>query len=650
MRQLLLFIIIFSGTLFPQLKELEVKPTTQRGAIPVNRDNPDKAAIFFYTQFDNLQFWSNYGIIEIKGDPAGGKYIVIIEPVRQTLEVRAPGYKTEMIRLNDLQPRDVLYYEVLPKKEEYSGVSEIAITVQATPVDAPVYLDGILFPNNVSTKVPVGTHRLRVEKVGYVTHSEEIFISPERTFFSVNLNAIDPVPLTITSNPSGAEITIDGITRGTTPKSIFLFPGTYDLKLSLSSYLTVSETISISKDEQKNKFNYLLNKNSGSLRLLVIPTSATVKINREVVDASQTLELSPGLYQIEVESPNHYGIKTTLEIQRGDTKVEKISLVQKVGKLQFAITPPEADCILVEKGVEKYSWTGIKILNNIGVGEYELIAKAKGFKTYKKKLMISENQTNSLEIQMIPGNDVPNDMVFVEGGTFTMGCTSEQLDCESDEKPVRKITVASFYIGKYEVTQSWWESVMGGNPSEFKGPNLPVEDVSWYEILEFCNRISEKEGLTKAYKINGKTISCDFGASGYRLPTEAEWEFAARGGKRSTSKQYSGSDDISKVAWYWNNSGKETHEVGLLDPNELGIYDMSGNVWEFCWDWYSSESYKYLISENPSGSDSGKQKVLRGGGGWDYDLNSCRVANRNKIEPEGRDNFYGFRVVRKVVN
>ncbi|MBQ3247459.1 MAG: SUMF1/EgtB/PvdO family nonheme iron enzyme, partial [Alistipes sp.] len=165
------------------------------------------------------------------------------------------------------------------------------------------------------------------------------------------------------------------------------------------------------------------------------------------------------------------------------------------------------------------------------------------------------------------------EMVFVKGGTFTMGATAEQgSDADSDEKPAHSVTVSNFYIGKYEVTQAQWEAVMGKNPSRFKGDNLPVERVSWNDIQKFIEKLNAKTGKR------------------YRLPTEAEWEYAARGGNQSKGYKYSGSNDIGSVAWYTDNSSSPTHPVGQKQPNELGLYDMSGNVYEWCSDWHGSYS------------------------------------------------------------
>jgi len=217
-------------------------------------------------------------------------------------------------------------------------------------------------------------------------------------------------------------------------------------------------------------------------------------------------------------------------------------------------------------------------------------------------------------------------VVWVAGGTFTMGCTGEQgSDCYDDEKPSHSVTVGSFNIGKYEVTQAQWKSVMDSNPSTFKGcDNCPVENVSWNDVQEFIKKLNS---------LTGKK---------YRLPKEAEWEFAARGGASTgsaTANKYSGSDNVGSVAWYDGNSGSKTHPVGQKSPNELGIYDMSGNVWEWCSDWYKGYPGSSGVSDY-----TGSGRVDRGGG-WFSGARYCRVSNRGYDDPGYRYYGLGFRMV-----
>jgi formylglycine-generating enzyme required for sulfatase activity len=217
------------------------------------------------------------------------------------------------------------------------------------------------------------------------------------------------------------------------------------------------------------------------------------------------------------------------------------------------------------------------------------------------------------------------EMVFVEGGTFKMGNNQGV----SDEKPTHSVTLIPFYIGKYEITQKQWREVMGSNPPElnFKGcDNCPVERVSWNDIQDFLQKLNAK--------IIGKK---------YRLPTEAEWEYAARGGNKSKGYKYSGSNTIENVAWYDKNADSKTNTVGTKQANELGIYDMSGNVTEWCSDWYGF--YSSSLVTNPKGASLGDYRVFRGGSGRDVS-SYCQVSYRGFSIPSYRYNYVGFRVVR----
>lgn len=251
----------------------------------------------------------------------------------------------------------------------------------------------------------------------------------------------------------------------------------------------------------------------------------------------------------------------------------------------------------------------------------------------------------------------PEGLVYVEGGKFKNSKSNFIKYPQAME---------DFYIGKYEVTQKEWKEIMGNNPSKFKGDDLPVESVSWYDCIEYCNKRSEKEGLKPFYKIDKEnkdpdnksdiddkkwSVAIDVKANGYRLPSESEWEYAADGGQKSKNYTYSGSDKADEVGYYWENAGdkplsgdwnwpaieknnNKTSEVGTKKANELGLYDMSGNVREWCWDWYQDDQ-----------NESGIGRVWRGGG-IIGDVSCCESIYRGKYEPTGKGFDQGFRVCR----
>ncbi len=272
-------------------------------------------------------------------------------------------------------------------------------------------------------------------------------------------------------------------------------------------------------------------------------------------------------------------------------------------------------------------------------------------KDRKKRLSIEDvvsfvqnSDKNDLKLQSVKERAIApireKGMILVEGGTFIMGSN----DGKDREKPIHEVTLSSFWISKYQVTQKEWQMVMGSNPSSFKGGHRPVENVSWYDAIDYCNKRSIKERLIPCYSGSGDNITCNWNANGYRLPTEAEWEHAARGGNKSKGYEYAGSNTLHDVAWYRGNSKGNTHPVGEKSPNELGIYDMSGNVWEWCWDWYDSLYYSKSPKTDPRGANSGSHKALRGGSRSSHRDDYCRVAFRNNSTPTSRNSLIGFRV------
>ena len=276
--------------------------------------------------------------------------------------------------------------------------------------------------------------------------------------------------------------------------------------------------------------------------------------------------------------------------------------------------------------------SGIRTLKT---GEHSIRLTAQGYEDYQSTISVSGNsRTFSFTMRKKPEpvqtnktftvSGVSFTMVYVQGGTFTMGATSEQGgDAFANEKPSHSVTLSSYYMGETEVTQELWQAVMGSSPSPFKGGNLPVKEVSWEDCQTFVDRLNSLTGQQ------------------FHLPTEAQWEYAARGGTKSRGYKYSGSNDIGYVAWYDDNSSSKTHPVKTKQPNELGLYDMSGNVDEWCQDWFGS--YSSGSQTNPTGASSGSYRVYRGGC-WASPARDSRVPIRYGSTPSLRNSILGLRL------
>ncbi|MDR3172070.1 MAG: formylglycine-generating enzyme family protein [Treponema sp.] len=266
------------------------------------------------------------------------------------------------------------------------------------------------------------------------------------------------------------------------------------------------------------------------------------------------------------------------------------------------------------------------------------------------RTVVSRTVQTKLTRNAVVKRPIPDDFVWIQGGTFMMGSPTPEASRDSDEVQ-HQVTVSGFFMGKYEVTQKEYQAVMGTNPSDFKGDTLPVENVSWYDAVKYCNARSQQEGLTPAYTINGETVTWNRSASGYRLMTEAEWEYACRAG--TTTPFSTGSNITTNQANYhgkypYNGNARGTYRrtttpVGSFAANSWGLYDMHGNVWEWCWDLYGN--YSSDAQTNPVGASLGMYRVGRGGS-WDAYSQHLRSAYRGRSGPSRRYGNVGFRLAR----
>ena len=392
---------------------------------------------------------------------------------------------------------------------------------------------------------------------------------------------------------------------------VYMPQGSRQLKLLTQNYLPVMVTFAdygVEKLVSNRTYVLVMTKPMNSvgqqkqtLTIRYSPSSATVLVDNKMVRG------------------NNGVAKTTLPVGQHSFVVACDGYESEEGMVKLKASAPSNLQIMLSK-------EAVAEVSNVN----DAVQSIPSTSPSQSTTIISDNSSSTFvtsgarEISIPVKKGISIEMVKVEAGIFMMGATSEMKNPYSDEKPVHQVILSNdYYMGKYEVTQALWQTVMGSNPSYFKGDNLPIEQVSWNDCQEFIS------------KLNGIT------GRKFRLPTEAEWEYAARGGKQSNGYQYSGSSNISDVAWYEDNSGSTTHPVGTKQANELGIFDMSGNVYEWCQDWYGS--YVGSPQTNPTGANSGSYRVFRGGS-WRYELDFCRLSCRYSHTPSTRGSSLGFRL------
>ena len=348
------------------------------------------------------------------------------------------------------------------------------------------------------------------------------------------------------------------------------------------------------------------------------------------------IKVSPGSHRFRVEKEGYEAYEKQVRVEAGRTYSMQVHLDEKKpkkGRLYVDTDPKDAKVNI--PGVGGF-YQGMELEPD----RYRVEVSASGYETKELSVTIEAGEDKSLDIRLErlitstpkTGSDWKGpatgmEFVWVPEGCYEMGCGSWDGNCESDEKPVHEVCVGGFWIGKYEVTIGQWKKVMGNNPSYFKkGDKFPIEDVSWNDVKDFIKRLNQKNGGNK-----------------FRLPTEAEWEYAARSGGKP--EKYAGGNNVEAVAWHWENSGDTTHPVGTKESNGLGIYDMSGNVWEWCEDIYSKDAYSKHQRNNPIYTVGGSFRVVRGGGWTGY----VRSASRYSVGPVFRFHFIGFRLVRTPI-
>ena len=416
--------------------------------------------------------------------------------------------------------------------------------------------------------------------------------------------------------------------------------GTYTYKVTAMNYHSSEGRFTLDSQSDIHEEKVVLRRN-GSQVTFSVASDADIYVNGIKRGTRRwTGILKAGNYTVECRQANHRPSLQTISVEEDHDQTIQLTAPEPITGVLSVTSRPLVANIRIDG---KDYGTTPRNITDILIGHHTIVVSKDGYAPKTEEFDIKENETQrvnvTLEKSAVESTPINNtsagDKTFtvggvsftmkaVTGGTFTMGATSEQgSDAFAKEKPAHRVTLGDYYIGETEVTQALWQAVMGSNPSYFKGSNLPVENVSWDDCQEFIRKLNSMTGQK------------------FRLPTEAEWEYAARGGNKSKGYKYSGSNNIESVSWYTNNSSSSTHDVKTKQPNELGIYDMSGNVLEWCNDWY--DRYSSGSQTNPTGPSSGSNRVCRDGG-WSNNARSCRVSGRFSIAPDDRYFNLGLRL------
>jgi formylglycine-generating enzyme required for sulfatase activity len=609
--------------------------------------------------------------------------------------------RTILLNYNQLPSLGAAYLEMMTAKYLTNPVKK-TYRIESVPENATLYINGSYMGTSPMTQTfEEGAYSIEAKKEGYKTAERTIEITDKTT--TKNLTRTETITLTleketgesyIQSSPSGASIYLNGNYKGTTPKTLTgLEAGTYSLKVTKSGYEDKTETIGVEAGERTTK-NYNLTKEitEGSLYIKSSPSGASVYLDGTYKGTTpkQIENISAGSYTLKVTKSGYEDESMTINVRAGETAEKTVYLTEEMGELYISSSPSGAN-IYIDGS---YKGTTPKTINGLNAGYYDIKLKKDGYEEkteYNVRVTAGKQTTKQMTLNKIQTESEPEltEMVFVEGGTFKMG--DEFGDLWDSCRPVHSVTLSyDYWLGKYEVTfdeyDRYCEETGTSNANDRRvewdakeekwiwGKNMgrgkrPVINVNWSKAIKYCNWLSEKEGLKVAYDDEGNLLNKNGNRTdditkveGYRLPTEAEWEYAARGGKENKGYQYSGSNNLDEVGWYEQNCGTkgysgswkneyvetldmQTHEVGTKKPNELGIYDMSGNVWEWCQDWYDDSYYGESPSNDPVNLNNASRRVSRGGS-WGSGASRCRVAYRDFYGPSSSFSYLGFRVAR----
>ena len=585
----------------------------------------------------------------------------------QELIVQAPGYQPSTTRVTVKNGRGSVEAKLVAVRGAVavtarSGTQVTAVDEQGRETRLGVVPAGGVL--EVGDLLTVGRYTLRLEHADCAAVAvPDVELVLGRTAKVAPAQPPLPGELRVFSVPTGAEVRVDGAVVGTTPATIKNQPSEQALRLEvyLRGYRRLEQAVTLQPKEARIINVGALTAESGGLELRLANSGVrmadlAIRIDGRSVDAGPAPAAAPfplnglevGSRTVEIVHPDYEPWRQAVTVRDQEMTAVNVELKPKTGTVACETTPPGArvainggdqhDTAFIDSRTQAESLTPLR--GTLPPGEYTLRFQLKGYKSATRTVTVAANRPVEVSVPLevfhaaeegqawtVP--DLNLEMAYIRPGTFTMGSPDWEGGRFDDESPQTRVTLTKgYWLGKTEVTQAQWEALMGNNPSNFKGADRPVEQVSWEDAMQFCRKLTEHERsggrLPDGYE--------------YTLPTEAQWEYACRA---ETTGPFPGGGSLEEMGWYAGNSGSATHPVRQKRANAWGLYDMQGNVWEWCRDWFGG--YPGDSVTNPSGPSSGSGRVLRGGG-WDNTAQNCRSADRGRGSPGGRSGDLGFRL------
>jgi len=538
-----------------------------------------------------------------------------------------------------IQPKKGTMFKIpMPAETEMAPSANGGLSLVTSPPEAGIMIDGIekgISPLDVND-LPEGAHIVKVYKEGFQPWQGQVSIHP----LQVLELEIDLTPLfgsmTIDSKPTGAQVFVGGSQLGLTPVALEkAASGKQDIEIQKQGYERWKKTVDVPFGKEIAVIATLMPL-PGQINITSIPKKAEVYLSGKLVGKTPVAldKVKEGTVWVEVRKPCYDSIKRKVSVSPGKEINSKFVLKPSCGDFVVKSLPQSADWFLNGKRMGKTPGKS----GMVEKGIYKIKVTKENYADWEVDVTIKPQKNNPIIATLDPIAELDENLyidpitemefVQVEKGCYEMGSPSNEEDRSSDESPVHTVCVGAFWIGKYEVTQRQWTTVFEENPSSFQnGGEYPVENVSWEDTQHFISKLNEMN--------KGKAV--------YRLPTEAEWEYACRSGGKL--EKYSGGDQPDLVAWFKKNSKETTHLVGKKRPNGLGLFDMSGNVFEWVEDVYMADAYLRHKSSNPLYKGEGSYRVCRGGS-WLLSGKESRSSNRSYYYKTSRNYNLGFRIIK----